>query len=98
MTDQQEWHVYRLKCRFGRWVTNSYRYFHAVDVTHALIDFQHVYRTKQAPTKTITIQKIERYDRFANRWIDEIDQIDQSQFENTTFHKNGKITFRPGDE
>lgn len=97
MTDfEVEWFVYRIKCRFGRWVTRSNRYFHAIDATHALLDFQHVYRAKKAPTHSVTVHKIERYDRFADRWNDETDSVDQTQFTNTTFQQNGKIKFIPG--
>lgn len=67
--------VYRVTCRFGRWVTKSERYFSADTPDEALDDFYQTFVSGKPHANNVTIHQIEQYDRFANRWNDMTKQI-----------------------
>ena len=68
--------VYRVTCRFGRWVTKSERYFSANDPEEALNDFYLAFAAGKPHANSVKVHKIDQYDRFANKWFDVIKQIE----------------------
>ena len=67
--------VFRVVCRFGRWATKSERFYSADTPDEALNDFYLMFASGKPHASSVKIHKIERYDRFAERWIDETENI-----------------------
>lgn len=61
--------LYRVIFRAGRWKSKSERHFAAYSVDEALNDFYHVFLIGHIHAKFVTIIKIEKYDRFADKWF-----------------------------
>ena len=91
--------VYRLTCRFGRWVSKSQRFFPASSVDEVLNDFYLVFNTSRAVAKSVKIHKIERYNRFSDKWEDQMNMIQQyPEIDPDTMemhvYNNGRVRFR----
>lgn len=67
--------VYRVVCRFGRWATKSERFYTAETPDEALNDFYLMFVSGKPHASSVKIHIIEKYDRFAEKWIDETHSI-----------------------
>lgn len=81
--------IYKVIYRLKRWKTKSERYFTGFSVTEAFNDFHYAFVSGHVNSDRVTIHKIERYDRFADRWYDETSCIG-GDHENVTVSR-GKI-------
>jgi hypothetical protein len=60
--------IYRVVYRAGRWKSKSTKYFTAFTTDETIQDFCYSVSTGRAHSDRFTILKVERYDRFADRW------------------------------
>jgi len=74
-TKQPTVYVYRIIYRLRRWKTKSERFFTAFDATEAFDDFYHAFKNGHVNSSNVKIFRVEYYDRFADRWVDKLNQV-----------------------
>lgn len=89
--------TYRIIFRAGRWKTKSKRFFPAWTAQQAFDDFYHTFITGHIHARSVKVFKVERYDRFADRWYDQMDQVVDIPAD-TAFKKKGNITIKHNDK
>ena len=67
--------IFKLVYKLSRWKTKSERYFTAFDIQEAFNDFCYAFVNGHVNSNNVTIYNICRYDRFADRWYDETEQV-----------------------
>lgn len=60
--------IYRVVYRASRWKSKSIKYFTAFSTDEAIVDYCYSMSDTRSHSSSFTVIKIERYDRFADRW------------------------------
>ena len=62
--------IYKVIYKLARWKTRSERYYTAFNTQQAFDDFHYAFIAGHVNSSNVSIHKIYRYDRFADRWYD----------------------------
>ena len=68
-------YVFKIVYKLRRWKTKSERFFSAFDATEAFKDFYYAFEHGHVNSNRVKIFRVEYYDRFADRWVDKINQV-----------------------
>ena len=68
--------IYKIIYRLARWKTKSERYYPGFSAQEAFDDFYYSFMSGHVDSNCVSIYKVLRYDRFADKWYVETDQID----------------------
>ena len=66
---------YRIIYRAGRSIMRSKQYYNVFHSSEALADIYHTFHAGKIHSKSITIYKIQEWDRFTGKWVDRLDKV-----------------------
>lgn len=67
--------IYRVVYRASRWKSKSTKYFTAFSTDEAIVDYCYSMSADRSHSNKFTVIRIEKYDRFADRWDNTTNEI-----------------------
>ena len=67
--------IYKIVYRLKRWKTKSERYFTVFSAQEAFDVFYYAFMSGHVNSDRVTVYKIYKYDRYADRWYDQTSYI-----------------------
>ena len=69
--------TFRIVFRAGKWAMKSTRYWSVQCSTDAFHDLYYVFKTGRVHANKITIHRIEKYNIYSHKWVDQTDVVKQ---------------------
>ena len=88
--------VYRIIFRIGRWKTKSTRYYTANDAQEAFNDLLYAFEHDRIKGRSLKVFSVDKYDRYADKWHNEIDLV--TELSDVVTRKRNNLHIKLTDE